>query len=169
MGVDDAGGRALQSASLGPDALAALLDFLAGHPPHGHADVVAAERMDPLQCLPLRLVLRHNPLACPPVSDAVPVAEGIQQVLAAETQLRLEARLAVVDACVDHLAVARAGLGAHGRVTLNEHGGGAGLEGELAGDGETDDAAADDLDGIMLVDWTGRKEGDFVVRSNGGG
>jgi hypothetical protein len=49
---------------------------------------------------------------------------------------------------VDDLAVAGAGLGADGGVALDEDGGGVGVEGQLAGDGEADDAAADDLDSL---------------------
>ncbi|KAF7560029.1 hypothetical protein G7046_g4099 [Stylonectria norvegica] len=68
-----------------------------------------------------------------------------QRVLAADAQLGLEAAGRVVDARVDDLAVARAGLGADGAVPLDEDGGCVVAEGELAGYGEADDAAADDL------------------------
>jgi hypothetical protein len=107
--------------------------------------------VDPLQGLSLRVVLSNEPLARPAIGDAVLVAELVQQVLSAEAELRLEGVLAVVDAGVDDLAVARAGLRADGGVTLYEYGGGAGLEGELAGNGEADDTTADYLYWIMLA------------------
>lgn len=146
VGVDDARRRALQGAGLGNNALAMLADLLVRHPSHRNANLVDAKSVDPLQGLPLRVVLGDEPLARPAVGDAVPVAELVQQVLAAEAELRLEGVFAVVDAGVDDLAVARAGLCADGGVTLYEHGGGAWLERELAGNGEADDAAADDLE-----------------------
>ena len=46
---------------------------------------------------------------------------------------------------MDDLAIAGARLGADGAVPLEEDGGGARAEAELAGDGETYDAASDDL------------------------
>lgn len=77
--------------------------------------------------------------------NAVSLAELVEEVLPADAELRLEAGLSVVDARVDDLAVARRGLGADGGVALDEDGGGVAAEGKLAGDGEADDAAADDL------------------------
>lgn len=71
----------------------------------------------------------------------------VEQVPPADAELRLEAGFAVVDARVDDLAVARGGFCADGGVALDEDGGGGGrrVAGEVAGDGEADDAAADDL------------------------
>lgn len=73
-------------------------------------------------------------------------AELVEQVLAADAEPRLEAGFSVVDARVDDLAVARRGFGADGEVALDEDGGRVAAAGEVAGDGEADDAAANDLD-----------------------
>lgn len=73
------------------------------------------------------------------------LAQLIEQVPPADAEPRLEAGFAVVDARVDDLAVARGGFCADGGVALDEDGGGGVVTGEVAGDGEADDAAADDL------------------------
>lgn len=73
------------------------------------------------------------------------LAQLVEQVPPADAELRLEAGFAVVDARVDDLAVARGGFCADGGVALDEDGGGGVVTGEVAGDGEADDAAADDL------------------------
>lgn len=80
------------------------------------------------------------------------LAQLVQQVPPADAEPRLEAGAAVVDARVDDLAVARRGFRADGGVALDEDGGRGGVAGEVAGDGEADDAAADDLDvGLAFV------------------
>lgn len=101
--------------------------------------------LDPPQRLLLLLILRNDPLARPLEADAVRLAQLVQQILAADAQLRLEAAGPVVDARVDYLAVARASLGADGVVALDEERGCVVALGEFAGNGEADDAAAYDL------------------------
>jgi hypothetical protein len=78
------------------------------------------------------------------------LTELVEQVLPADAEFRLEAGFAVVDARVDDLAVARGGFCADGGVALDEDGG-RGVAGEVAGDGEADDTAADDLHELALI------------------
>lgn len=112
-------------------------------------DLVLADPLDPPQRLLLPLILRNDPLARPLEPDAVLFAQLVQQILAADAQLRLEAAGPVVDSRVDDLAVARARFGADGAVALDEERGCVVALGELARNGEADDAAAYDL--TMIV------------------
>lgn len=74
------------------------------------------------------------PLACIPVRDVVPGTKRIQHLLAADAQVRLEGRGAVVDAGVDDLGVSRRRLGAGLQVSLEEERrGGAACEGARGG------------------------------------
>ena len=70
----------------------------------------------------LALRLRDDPLARIAVRHGVLLAEGVEELLAADAQLRLEGARAVVDARVDNLAVARGGLGAGEGVALQKEG-----------------------------------------------
>lgn len=146
MRVDDTRGWTIKSTCCF-NPLAITLHLFTAHPPRRNTKLILAQRMDLLKRLPLSLILRDDPLASAAVADVVLLAELVQQVLAADAQLRLEAGRAVVDARVDDLAVARARLGAHGVVALNQDGRVVAALRELPGYGEADDAATDNLSG----------------------
>ena len=115
-------------------------------------------RVHALEMRELLRRLRDDPLAGAAVWDVVCGAVGVEQARPGDAHGRLVRARRVVEASVDHLRVAAAGFGADGGVALEEDGavGRAGL-GEAASDGETDDAAADDL--VGLVEGARRKGG----------
>ena len=86
---------------------------------------------------------RHQQLAAARVRHAVLGAEGVEQLLAAHAQRRPQAAGRIVDAGVDHLAVARARLRADQLVLLQHHRLMAG-QGERARHRQPDDAGPDD-------------------------
>ncbi|MBN9262792.1 MAG: glutamine-hydrolyzing GMP synthase [Hyphomicrobium sp.] len=77
------------------------------------------------------------------VGDAVLVAELVELRLAIDAQLGAQRARRIIDARVNDLAVARAGLGADDVVLLEDHHLAPG-HGECACNGEADDAGADD-------------------------
>lgn len=73
-------------------------------------------------------------------------AEIVEEVFAADAESGLQRGGWVVEACVDDFGVAAGCFCAEGRVAFEQDGGGVWAgEGEVAGDGEADDAAADYL------------------------
>lgn len=150
VGIDYARRGRLEDGAPRADALAVPQDLGRGNPSRRHANRPAV-LVQPLQLLVLRVRLRDDPLARPPVADAVRLAEGVEEVSAAEAQPRLERVGAVVDARVDDLAVSGRCFRADGCVALDEERRRVGLEGEVVGYREADYAAADDLAGISLA------------------
>ncbi len=91
----------------------------------------------------------HEQLAAAPVGDAALVAVAVERVLARDAEARLERAGRVVDAGVDDLGVARAGLGADRVGGLQDHYLPAG-EREGARHGQADDTGAD-YDGVQAI------------------
>jgi hypothetical protein len=76
----------------------------------------------------------------------VRAAVVIEHACTLDTQHGFEGVARVVEAAVDHLGVATAGLGSYGEVPLQQYCAAAGMSArELPRDREADDAAADDL------------------------
>jgi hypothetical protein len=95
------------------------------------------------QPLLLRRRSSHDQFAATPVADATLGAVGVQQRLAPDTQAGLERAAWVVDAGVNHLAVARTDAGADGPGTL-EHHHLTTRQRQGTGHGQADHAGADD-------------------------
>ena len=93
--------------------------------------------------LVLGLVRGDDQLAAAPVLDAARLGVAVEELLALDAGPRLQAARRVVDAGVDHLAVARAGLGAD-RVGALEDDDLAPGRGQPLRDREPDDAGPDD-------------------------
>ena len=91
----------------------------------------------------LALRCRHQQLAAARVRHVVLGAEGVEQLLAAHAQRGAQAARRIVDAGVDHLAVARARLRADQGVLLQHHRLVAG-QGQRARHGQPDGAGPDD-------------------------
>lgn len=90
MRVDDTRGWTIKSThSL--NSLTITLHLFTGDPPRRNSKLILAQRMNLLKGGPLSLILRDDPLAGAAVADVVLLAELVQQVLAADAQLRLEA------------------------------------------------------------------------------
>src|ERR1700687_6503369 len=80
--------------------------------------VGARRRGDPVQLGKLGLRGGDDELAAAPMGDAVPATEVVQALTPRDAQAGLERAVRIVDAGVDHLAVARAGAGAEVRGRL---------------------------------------------------
>ena len=91
----------------------------------------------------LRFPGGDDQLAATAVADAAFGAVVVKQCLAPDAQRGLERAWGIVDACVNHFAVARACFGAD-RVGRLQHHHLPALQRQGAGDGEPDDAGADD-------------------------
>ncbi|MCY1544893.1 hypothetical protein D9M68_808030 [compost metagenome] len=77
--------------------------------------------LDARQPSHLRRRVGDDQLAAPAVSDSAFRTIGVQQRPAPHTQPRLERTLGIVDAGVNHFAVARTRAGADGRLALQHH------------------------------------------------
>jgi hypothetical protein len=69
----------------------------------------------------LRRIRRHDQLAAAPVRHAALGAVGVQALAPRDAGARLERARRIVDAGVDHLGVARAGVRADGVLGLEDH------------------------------------------------
>jgi hypothetical protein len=142
VAVEDAGRRRQQRADAGEIRLHRLrlgarqqfqpLDAIGG--------AAARQRLQPAE---FALVGGDDQLAAAPMRDAMRLAIGIEPRPALDAEPRLQAARGVIDAGVDHLAVARRGLLA-GRGARFHHDDGAAGERQRARDCEADDARADD-------------------------
>ena len=160
VAVDDAGGgreqrrRAVQ-VGLHRDRLGGAQEA------HALDAIGLGAALDLGQLLALGLVGGDDQLAAIAVRHAVLGAVGIEQAPAGDAGARHQAALGIVDAGVDDLGIARAGLGADAFGGLDDDDLTAG-KGKGAGDGEADDAGADHnavdgfergrIHGRMLVD-----------------
>jgi len=141
VAVDDAGRRRLERRDAGE-----LRLELAGLARLQHAqvrDAVGARlSVELLQAGDLPRIGGDDQLAAAPVDDAAPLEVGVQRGPARDAQPRLERARGVVDAGVDHLAVARARPGSNRPFAL-EHHDLAACEREGARHREADHASAD--------------------------
>ena len=142
VAVDDAGGRR----KIGGDAAQLRLHRArlgAGQEPQISHAVRVRLRLDRLQLAELLLVGGHEQLSAPSVRNRALLAIRIQGQLAGDAEACLERTGRIVDPGVDHLAVARAGLGADALGRLEDDHLAAG-EGEGARHRQADDTRADD-------------------------
>ena len=141
MAVDDAGGGRQQRGR------AVQVGFhrhrLGGaQQPHALDAVGLGAALDLGELLALGLVGRHDQLAAIAMRHAVLGAIGIEQAPAGDAGPRHQAALGIVDAGVDDLGIARAGLGADAFGGLDHDDLTAG-KGKRAGHGKAHDACAD--------------------------
>ncbi len=120
MAVDDPGGRRVERGDAGELGLERER-LRARHPDHV-ADAVGMRLLpDRLELSELRFVRRHDELARALVRHAMAHAVLVEQALAFHAAERLERAFRVVDAGVDHLRIARAGVRAEGLLGLEDH------------------------------------------------
>jgi hypothetical protein len=120
VAVDDAGGRRVQRRDR------AQLRLHAAHfaeADRGHVGDAIGMRLaaDPLQLLELRVLGGDDQLAAAAVRHAALGAVGVQALAPRDAGARLERALRVIDAGMDHLGVARAGMRADRVLGFDDH------------------------------------------------
>ena len=141
VAVHDAGGRRLHRRHAGQSGLERTGLFAADQAQVVHP-VDQALGHDPVQIGHLGLARRHDQLAAALVADAALGAVGIELVAPLNAQPRLQRALRVIQAGMDHFAVARTGAGADGIGRFQQHHF-APLEGQRPRHGQAHHARAD--------------------------
>jgi hypothetical protein len=142
MAVDDAGRGRVQAGDAGELGLQRQ-DLGLRHPNHvGHA-VGVRLLLYLFKFSDLGLVRSHDQFAAAPMRHPMRHAVFVQQLLAGDAAARLQRSFRVIDAGVDDLRIARAGMGADRVLGLEDHHLASG-HGEATRDGEADHARADD-------------------------